>query len=285
LGEALGWSGAWIALALVFNAALWWARGPHAGLEFLTGYLIEKSLSVDNLFVFLLVFSHFSVPPTYQHKVLFWGILGALVMRLGFILAGVALLERFHGLIYLFGAVLVVSGIKIWNEKDKHIEPERNPLVRLFRRLVPMTEGYEGGRFVTRRAGRWLATPLCVVLLVVETTDLIFAVDSIPAVLAITRDPFIVYSSNAFAILGLRALYFALAGIMTAFHHLHYGLSAILVFIGAKMMASDIVEVPTLASLAVVVALLAVSIWASLRWPRPAAGASVAAHGDDADTP
>ncbi len=270
LREAVGWSVVWIALALAFNVGLWWWRGPQVGLEFLTAYLIEKSLSVDNLFVFLLVFAYFQVPARFQHGVLFWGILGALVMRLGFILAGVALLERFHGLIYLFGAILIVSGIKMWRQKDQVIEPERNPVIRLFRRIVPMVEGPIDGRFVVRRAGRWLATPMLVVLVLVETTDLLFAVDSIPAVLAITRDPFIAYASNAFAILGLRALYFALAGFMTLFHHLHYGLSAILMFVGGKMMMMDVVKVPTLVSLIVVAAILALSVWASLRWPRPA---------------
>jgi tellurite resistance protein TerC len=189
-------------------------------------------------------------------------------MRLGFILAGVALLERFHWLVYVFGLVLIVSGLKLWQEKDKKVEPEKNPVIRLFRRLMPVTEQYEGARFFVRRAGRLLATPLCIVLLMVETTDLIFAVDSIPAVLAITRDPFIVYASNALAILGLRALYFALAGVMQLFHHLHYGLSAILVFIGGKMMVSEFVQVPTPVSLGVVTLVLAASVWASLRWPR-----------------
>jgi tellurite resistance protein TerC len=265
--EAAGWSVFWIALALVFNAGLWLMRGQQAGLEFLTGYLIEKSLSVDNLFVFLLVFSYFAVPARYQHGVLFWGILGALVFRFFFIIAGVELLERFHWLIYVFGAVLVLSGVKLWQEKEKKLEPEKNPLVRLFRRLMPVTTEYHDGKFFVRQAGKLAATPLFVVLLVIETTDVIFAVDSIPAILAITRDPFIVYSSNAFAILGLRALYFALSGVMQLFHHLHYGLSAILVFIGGKMIASEWVKIPTVASLVVVAAILAFSIWASLRWP------------------
>ncbi|MDZ4806338.1 MAG: TerC family protein [Candidatus Eisenbacteria bacterium] len=265
--EAAGWSVFWIALALVFNAGLWFVRGQQAGLEFLTAYLIEKSLSVDNLFVFLLVFSYFAVPAKHQHGVLFWGILGALVFRFIFIIAGIELLESFHWLIYVFGAILIVSGVKLWQEKEKKIEPEKNPLVRLFRRLMPVTPEYHDGKFFVRQSGKLAATPLFVVLLVVETTDIVFAVDSIPAVLAITRDPFIVYSSNAFAILGLRALYFALSGVMRMFHHLHYGLSAVLVFIGVKMIASEFVKVPTVASLAVVAAILAVSIWASLRWP------------------
>lgn len=282
--EAAGWSVFWIALALVFNAGLWYVRGQQASLDFLTAYLIEKSLSVDNLFVFLLVFSYFAVPPKYQHGVLFWGILGALVFRFAFIIAGVELLERFHWLIYVFGAVLIVSGIKLWREKEKKIEPEKNPLVRLFRRLIPVTPEYHGGKFFVRQAGKLAATPLFVVLLVVETTDIVFAVDSIPAVLAITRDPFIVYSSNAFAILGLRALYFALAGVMRMFHHLHYGLSAILVFVGAKMIASEFVKVPTVASLAVVGAILAVSMWASFRWPAKGGHAVPAAPAASGDT-
>ncbi len=280
--EALAWSGIWVALALAFNALLWWWRGPQAGLEFLTGYLIEKSLSVDNLFVFLMLFSAFAVPARLQHRVLFAGLLGALVMRLAFILAGVALMERFHAMIYVFGAVLVVSGVRLWRPHAAPVEPARHPLLRLLRRVMPVTERYEGDRFFVRRARRWLATPLFVVLLMVEITDLIFAVDSIPAVLAITRDPFIVYASNAFAILGLRALYFALAGFLGMFHHLHHGLSAILVFVGTKMMVSDFVQVPALGSLAVVLAILGVSVWASLRWPR--AVPAVPERGD-ADAP
>ena len=265
--EALVWSGVWITIALAFNALVYAVRGSQAGLEFLAGYLIEKSLSVDNLFVFVLIFSYFGVPAAYRHTVLFWGILGALVMRLGFILAGVALLERFHWLIYLFGAVLVLSGIKMWTAKDRKLDPSRNPVVRLFRHLVPVTDGFEGGRLLLRRAGRWMATPLLVVLVVVETTDLIFAIDSIPAVLAVTRDPFIVYSSNAFAMIGLRALFFALAGLMGLFHRLHYGLSAILVFVGGKMVLAETWEIPIAVSLAVVGAILAVSIAASLARP------------------
>jgi len=266
--EALAWSAVWILLALVFNSWIWAARGPQAGLEFLTGYLIEKSLSVDNVFVFLLIFTYFRVPAAYQHKVLFWGILGALVMRAAFIFAGVALLERFHWMIYLFGIVLIVSGIRMAMEKDKEIHPERNPVLRLFRRFVPVTRDFEGDRFMVRRNARRHATPLLVTLLLVETTDIIFAVDSIPAILAVTRDPFIVYTSNVFAILGLRALYFALAGIMRLFHHLHYGLSGILVFVGLKMVFVGIVKIPTTLSLAVVAAILALSVAASVIWPK-----------------
>jgi tellurite resistance protein TerC len=266
--EALAWSAVWIVLALGFNAWLYAARGPQVGLEFLTGYLIEKSLSVDNVFVFLLLFTYFRVPASYQHKVLFWGILGALVLRAIFIFAGVALLEKFHWMIYVFGAVLILSGIKMALEKDKEVHPERNPVLKLFRRMMPVTDTWVGDRFFTRQAGRLAATPLFVTLLLVETTDVIFAVDSIPAILAITRDPFIVYTSNAFAILGLRALYFALAGVMGLFHHLHYGLSAILVFVGIKMCVVDYYKVPTLLSLGVVAALIAASVAASLLWPK-----------------
>jgi len=263
--DAMLWTGVWIGLALLFNAGIWYLRGAETAIQFLSAYLVEESLSVDNLFIFLLVFSHFRVPRELQRGVLFWGILGALAMRLTFILAGVALLERFHWLIYVFGAVLIVSGIKLWGANQREIHPEKNPILRLFRRFVPVTPDFRGARFWVKEAGTWLATPLAVVLIVIETTDLIFAIDSIPAVLAISNDPFIVYSSNAFAILGLRSLYFALAGLMRLFHHLHYGLSAVLVFVGLKMVASDWVKISALVSLGVIVALLGVAIVASLR--------------------
>jgi tellurite resistance protein TerC len=265
LKEALGWSAFWIGLALFFNLGLTLWRGPQAGLEFLTGYLIEKSLSVDNIFVFLLIFTYFKVPAMYQHEVLFWGILGALVMRAFFIAAGVALLHQFHWIIYVFGAFLVFTGIKLALEKDKQIHPEHNPVLKLLARLMPMTNRYaEGGKFFVRQNGRWVATPLVAVLLVVETTDLIFAVDSIPAILAITDDPFIVYTSNVFAILGLRALYFALAGVMRLFHYLHYGLAAILVFVGVKMLIAEWYKIPIGIALGVVAGMLGVSIVASM---------------------
>jgi len=227
-------------LALLFALGVYSWYGPQSALEFLTGYLIEKSLSVDNIFVFVLIFSYFKVPSRYQHKVLSWGILGALVMRVLFIFAGIALLQRLHWIIYVFGALLILTGIKMATEKDKEIHPDKNPVLKLFRRLVPVTEDYHADRFFVKQVGHYAATPLFIVLLVVETTDIIFAVDSIPAILGITMDPFIVYTSNVFAILGLRALYFALAGVMRLFHHLHYGLSAILVFVGAKMLLADI---------------------------------------------
>lgn len=266
--EALVWSGVWISLALLFNLGVYHWYGQQPALEFLTGYLIEKSLSVDNIFVFLLIFSYFKVPARYQHKVLFWGILGALAMRAFFIFAGISLIQRFHWIIYLFGAFLVLTGIKMVTEKDKEIHPEKNPVLKLFRRLIPVTSSYQQSHFFVKQSGRYFATPLFVVLLVVETTDVIFAVDSIPAILSITVDPFIVYTSNVFAILGLRALYFALAGVMKLFHHLRYGLSAILVFVGAKMLLTDFYKIPVGIALGAVVGILLVSVIAS--WVHPA---------------
>jgi TerC family integral membrane protein len=267
LKEALIWSGIWIALALLFALGVYFWYGPQPALEFLTGYLIEKSLSVDNIFVFVLIFSYFKVPALYQHKVLFWGILGALVMRAIFIFAGIALLQRLHWIIYVFGALLILTGIKMAMEKDKEIHPDKNPVLRLFRRLVPVTEDYHADHFFVRRFGHYAATPLFIVLLVVETTDIIFAVDSIPAILAITVDPFLVYTSNVFAILGLRALYFALAGVMQLFHYLHYGLSAILVFVGAKMLLADVYKLPIGVALGVIAGILLISVIASVMRP------------------
>lgn len=264
--EALIWSAVWIGVALLFNVGLYFWRGKEPALQFLTGYLIEKSLSVDNLFVFLLVFSYFRVPAQYQHKVLFWGIFGALIMRAIFIMAGVALIHRFHWVIYVFGAFLIFTGIKLALEKNKELHPEHNPALTLLKRVMPITAQYHDARFFVRAAGRLVATPLFVVLLVVETTDVIFAVDSIPAILAISLDPLIVYSSNAFAILGLRSLYFALAGLMQLFHFLHYGLSAILIFVGLKMLLADFYNIPIGIALGVIASILGVSIWASIRW-------------------
>jgi tellurite resistance protein TerC len=266
--EALLWSAAWIALALMFNLGIYFWRGEDVALQFLTGYLIEKSLSVDNIFVFVLVFSYFRVPALYQHKVLFWGILGALIMRAIFIAAGISLIQNFHWVIYIFGSLLILTGIKMAVQKDKEIHPEKNPVVNLFRRFMPVSNRFEEGKFFVRQNGRLFATPLFVVLLVVETTDLIFAVDSIPAILAVTLDPFIVYTSNVFAILGLRALYFALAGIMNLFHYLNYGLAAILVFVGAKMLIADFYKLPIVVALGVIAGILAISIIASLLRPR-----------------
>jgi tellurite resistance protein TerC len=266
--EALSWSAVWILLALVFDGIIYFWQGPQVALQFLTGYVIEKSLSIDNIFVFLLLFTYFKVPSSYQHKVLFWGILGALIMRALFIAAGVTLITKFHWVIYLFGGFLVLTGIKMAIQKEEEIHPEKNPVLKLFRRLVPTTEHYEGDRFFVKKEGRRYATPLFLVLLVVETTDLIFAVDSIPAILAITLDPFIVYTSNVFAILGLRALYFALAGLMQLFHYLHYGLSAILVFVGLKMLITDIYHVPVGMALGVIAGILILSVVASLKFPK-----------------
>jgi tellurite resistance protein TerC len=261
--EALAWSALWIALAGAFAVLMYFWRGHTATLEFVTGYVLELSLSVDNLFVFLLLFRYFRVPADYQHKVLYWGILGALAMRGIFIVAGVGLLEEFHWIIYAFGALLVYSGVQLFFQQEAEIHPEKNPLLRLLRRLMPVTEKYEGEKFFVRRPALY-ATPLLVVLVVVETTDLLFAVDSIPAVLAITRDAFIVYTSNVFAILGLRAMYFALAGVMEMFRFLHYGLSVVLVFVGVKMLASHYYEMPTSAALAIIAGVLLVSVLASL---------------------
>lgn len=276
LKEALGWSAFWIVLAILFNIGVYFWFGRVVALEFLTGYLIEKSLSMDNVFVFALIFTYFRVPALYQHKVLFWGILGALIMRFLFILAGVTLIQKFHWTIYLFGAFLIVTGVRMAREKEKEIHPERNPVLRLARRLVPITRRYVDGRFFVRRMKRTLATPLFVVLLVVETTDLIFAVDSIPAILAITHDPFIVYTSNVFAILGLRALYFALAGLMRLFHYLHYGLSIILVFVGVKMLLSDVYKIPIGIALGIVVGVLIASVLLSILRPAKVAPVVVA---------
>jgi len=266
--EALAWSSLWIGLATVFCAIVYFWRGRVPALEFATGYVIELSLSVDNLFVFLLIFRYFKVDSEDQHKVLFWGILGALIMRAAFILLGVSLIQKFHWVTYFFGALLVYSGIKLFRQKEAEIHPEKNPVLRLFRSFVPVTKEYEGGKFFVRRRGLY-ATPLLIVLLVVETTDVIFAVDSIPAILAITLDAFIVYTSNVFAILGLRSMYFALAGMMELFHYLHYGLSLVLIFVGSKMLVAHYREVPTEVALGVVALILASSVLASVLKPKP----------------
>jgi tellurite resistance protein TerC len=273
--EAAIWSGVWISLALLFNSAIYffWEQiipgdslsNGEAALEFLTGYLIEKALSVDNIFVFVLIFSFFRVPDTYQHRVLFWGILGALVMRGALILAGAALIERFHWIIYLFGAFLIFTGVRMAFQKDESLNPEDNPLVRLFRRVMPVTKDYQGAKFFLRHTGKLMATPLLIVLLVVESTDLIFALDSIPAIFAVTNDPFIVYTSNVFAILGLRSLYFLLAGVIGKFRYLKLGLSLVLAFVGLKMLLSDTAfQLPIAASLGVIAVILTVAIGASL---------------------
>lgn len=268
LKESLLWTAFWVALALLFNLGIYLWRGHGPALEFLTCYLIEESLSIDNLFVFLLVFSYFAVPPAYQHKVLFWGIIGAIIMRLAFIEVGVTLLERFHWVFYIFGAFLVVTAIRMAFQRDEKINPEKNVVLRLFRRFVPVTSSYEEDRFFVKRAGRFVATPLFIVVLVVETTDLVFALDSIPAALAISLDPFIVYTANIFAILGLRSLYFALAGVMRLFHYLRYGLVVVLIFVGVKMLIADFYKIPTEIALGAVVGVLLISVIASIIWPR-----------------
>jgi len=264
--ESLAWSGVWIALAAVFAVLEFVWHGRASALQFVTGYVIELSLSVDNLFIFLVIFRYFKVADDYQHKVLFWGVLGAVLMRGVFILAGVGLIRHFTWITYAFGALLVISGVKLLRGETE-IHPEKNPVVRMFRRVFPVTNEYEGGKFFTRR-DRLYATPLLVVLVVVETSDLLLAVDSIPAILAITLNTFIVYTSNVFAILGLRSMYFALAGMMDRLHYLHYGLSLVLIIIGLKMLGSHYVDIPTEWSLAVVLLILAVSTLASLLHPQ-----------------
>lgn len=269
--EAAGWSAVWIALALAFNALLLVLAGPDVATQFLTGYLIEKSLSVDNIFVFVLIFSSFAVPAAYQHRVLFFGVLGALVLRGVLILAGAALIETFSWVLYVFGAFLIVTGIRMAIKREAHTDMSRHPLVRLVRRIFPTTESYEGARFVVRRHGKRLVTPLLVVLILVEATDLVFALDSIPAIFAVTLDPFIVYTSNVFAILGLRSLYFLLAGSVDRFPYLKYGLAAVLVVVGVKMLLADVYHVSPVLSLVVIAAILAVSIVASVVATRGAA--------------
>jgi tellurite resistance protein TerC len=262
--EAGIWTAVWIGLALVFNAVLYFWLGQTAALEFLTGYLIEKALSVDNLFVFALIFAMFAVPGKFQHRVLFWGVLGALLMRGLFIGAGAALLERFHWLIYVMGAFLIFTGIKLAVQKETQIHPERNPLVRFVSKIFPVTRDYHGEAFFVRLNGVLAATPLFIVLLIVESTDVVFAVDSIPAIFAVTQDPFLIYTSNVFAILGLRSLYFLLAGALDKFHYLKPALAVILSFVGVKMLVSSFFKVPVGASLGVIAGLLAVAVVASL---------------------
>jgi tellurite resistance protein TerC len=281
--EAMGWTLVWISLAAGFALLIYFFGHTMVGgrprpnselsLEFIAGYLIEQSLSVDNLFIFLLIFRYFRVPRHFQHDVLFWGILGALVMRAIFIVAGITLLNRFHWFIYIFGGILIYSGFKLFRQKDEEINPETNLALRGFRKLFPVTKDFEGRKFFVRRGLVRYATPLAVVLIVVETTDLLFATDSIPAVLAVTREPFIVYTSNVFAILGLRSLYFALAGMIEVFHFLHYGLSLILIFIGVKMLASGYLQIPIGIALGVVAGVLLVSILLSLLFPKKASSA------------
>jgi tellurite resistance protein TerC len=272
--EATIWSVVWITISMVFNLGLyffWDKVSPNssysyseAALAFFTGYLIEKSLSVDNIFVFVLIFTFFAVPAIYQHRVLFWGILGALIMRGALIVVGAVLLKEFHWIIYIFGAFLIFTGIRMAIHRNEEMHPEQNPVVKLLRRIIPVTENYEGDHFFIRRAGKLMATPLFLVLLIVESTDLIFAVDSIPAIFAVTNDPFIVYTSNVFAILGLRSLYFLLAGVMDKFYYLKLGLSVVLTFVGTKMVIVDIYKIPVGLSLGVIASILAIAVVASL---------------------
>lgn len=267
--EALLWSVFWIVLSLLFNLGIYLLVGSVVALEFFTGYIIEKSLSVDNLFVFLMIFSYFKVPAKYQHKVLFWGIIGALIMRGTLIFVGVTLINQFHWVLYIFGAFLVFTGVKMaLQDEAVEVHPERNIIVRIFKNILPVTAGYHEGKFFVKADGKLYATLLFVVIIVVETTDLVFALDSIPAIFAITRDPFIVYTSNVFAILGLRALYFALAGLLDLFHYLKFGLSIVLAFIGVKMLIEGFYEMPILIALGVVAGVLLTSILLSILRPR-----------------
>lgn len=280
LREALAWCVVWVSLAAVFSVAVFAAKGTEKGLEFVTGYIIEWSLSVDNLFVFLVIFSYFAVPQAYQHRVLFWGIMGAVIMRGIFIAAGVGLLSYFHWMIYLFGAFLVFTGIKILRQGEIQVEPEKNPVLRMFSRMMPVSSAYHEQRFFIRQEGRLVATALVPILIVVETTDVMFAVDSVPAILAITLDPFIVYTSNVFAILGLRALFFLLAGIMGLFRYLKVGLCFVLMFVGVKMLISDFYKISITVSLAVVALILVGSVLLSLV-VRPSEELAAAAHGHE----
>ncbi|MFZ3216915.1 MAG: TerC family protein [Candidatus Acidiferrales bacterium] len=271
LKEALLESAAWILVSLIFNLWLYFSQGPQVGMEFLTGYLVEKSLSVDNIFVFLLIFQAFHIPPKSQHRVLFLGVIGALILRAAFVLAGVELLQSFHAVLYVFGALLLLTGLKMFFPSKRALHPERNPLVRFARRIMPVTDSQDSERFFVNLGGKWNATPLFLALVAVEAMDIVFAVDSVPAVLAITRNTFIVYSSNAFAILGLRALYFALADLLPRFRFLHQGLAAILVFVGLKMILSERLPVSAPLSLGFIAGILAATVLASLLFPRSGA--------------
>ncbi len=270
--EASAWTVGWVAVALLFGAGVAWYFGRRPAVEYFTGYVIEYALSVDNLFVFILIFKTFGVPPLYQRPVLLWGILGAMIMRAVFILVGAALMTRFEWLLYIFGAFLVFTGGKILLGHDVETHPEKNPVLKLFGKVFPVVRHFGDGKFIVKHRGRWYATALLPVLLVVEATDLVFAVDSIPAIFAVTRDPFIIFTSNVFAILGLRALYFVLKRMMDAFRFLKVGLGLVLVFVGAKMCAEKWVHVPAEVSLLVVVALLGASVAASLLWPEKPGG-------------
>jgi len=262
--EALGWSAVWIGLALLFDVFVWFELGQVKALEFLTGYLVEQALSVDNVFVFIVILTYFAVPKENQHKVLFWGVLSAIVLRAAFIVAGASLVARFHWILYLLGAFLIFTAVKLALQKETEVHPERNPFVRFARRFFPLTERYEGGKFFVRRNGRSFATPLLLVLIMIETTDIAFATDSIPAIFAITRDTIIIYTSNIFAVLGLRSLYFVVSGIMKEFRYLKYGLSVVLAFIGIKMLLEPIVDIPIFYSLLGIFVILAIAVVSSL---------------------
>lgn len=266
--QAIAWSAFWIFLALLFNVYIYYTRGLPDALNFFTGYLIEKSLSVDNLFVFVLIFNYFQTPPQAMHKVLFWGVFGAMVMRGIFIALGIVLISRFHWLIYVMGLFLIYTGIKLWSEEEKELHLENNPVLKFLYRFLPITKNYEGDRFLVKKDAKTYATPLLVTLVTIEMVDVIFALDSIPAILAITFDPFIVYTSNIFAILGLRSLYFVLSHMMGAFHYLHYGLAFILIFIGVKMLVGGFMHIPTWLALGVIFVALLGSVIASLANPK-----------------
>jgi tellurite resistance protein TerC len=264
LREAGGWVAVWMGLAVSFGVWVWLDAGPERGMEFFAGYLVEQALSVDNIFVFIVIFKYFGTPPEYRHRVLFWGIMGAVLLRGLFVILGVALISRFHWVIYIFGVFLVYTGIKILRHSEMEMDPERNPVIRFLERHIRILNRHEGQRFLVRHEGKLWATPLLVVLLVIEATDVVFAVDSIPAIFGITRDPFIVFTSNIFAVLGLRALYFVLHGLMNKFDFLHYGLGLVLAFVGAKMLLSEVVKIPIQLSLGIIVALLGGSILISI---------------------
>jgi tellurite resistance protein TerC len=265
--ESLLWTGFWVALAVIFGLGIWYFEGSAHAVNFFSGYVVEESLSVDNLFVFLMLFTYFCVPKEHQYRVLFWGILIAIVLRAAFIIGGIALFHALEWMIYVFGAFLIFTGIRMGMQGDDNPHPEANPVVKLLCRFLPMTTKYHGGKFFTIENGRRLATPLFMVFMAVNLTDIIFAVDSIPAILAITDDPFIVYTSNMFAIMGLRSIFFALSGFAAKLHYLHYGLSAVLVFLGVKMVLSDIYEIPTVLSLLIIASILAIAVIASIRRP------------------
>jgi tellurite resistance protein TerC len=282
--EALIWTCVWISLAMIFNAWIYFEYGSHKALEFLTGYLIEEALSVDNIFVFVILLASFAVPKIYQHRVLFWGVIGAIVMRAIFIGLGIALISKFHWVMYVFGGILIITGIRLLLQDDDHEpHPEKNPIYKLARRVMPAVSEYHEGKFTIIKDGKRFATPLLLVLIAIEATDVVFAVDSIPAVFAITTDPFIVYTSNIFAILGLRSMYFLLAGVIDKFHYLKIGLALVLLFVGGKMVIVDWYKVPILASLATIAGLLILSVVASLIWPKPECEPVEAAPDDSPD--